>query len=170
MGLVATAYLGYKFEHTNRQRLRSGWRVKGYVYWTVDSADLPIDGWTAFLEKWHGDGYKIGLLLKNGQKIRKLVYGGVPLAPVRPQATQVADLDATHGTPANFQWRVLGSKRERKQREIVSPNVIRFPIELTLSGGEAPQMIPVASRHMKGSFANSVSGLWVIRPRRKARR
>jgi hypothetical protein len=170
MGFTATTYVGYKFQHTNRRRLRSGWLVRGDVYWTVGSDDLLIDGWTAFLKKWTGLGYKIGLLLRDDQRIRKLVYGGVTLSPVRPQGKQVADLDSTHGTPANFRWRVLGGLRPRKQFEIISANVIRFPVELTLSGGQAPQMIPVASRHRNGSFAQSMSGLWVIRPRRKARR
>jgi hypothetical protein len=170
MGFAATTYLGYKFENQHRRRVRSGWRVRGKVYWTLGLETLQEKGLTATLKEWTALGYKIGLLLKDDQKITKLVYGGVRLSPVRPQAKQVADLDYTHGTPANFKWRVLGGRRERKKYETISPNTIVFPVELTLSGGQAPQMIPVASRHIKGSFAQSMNGLWLIRRRRKARR
>jgi hypothetical protein len=126
-------------------------------------------GWKALLQDWGGQGYKIGFLLEAGQTIQKLVYGGVPLSAVRPQAAEVEDLDATHGTPVGFAWHVWSGQGDRDY-EIIQPNVIKFPVELTLSGGQAPQMIPVASRHRKGkeSFARSMGGLWVIGPRRRA--
>jgi hypothetical protein len=166
MGAAAT-YVGYKFEHVNRRQVRGGWLVRGTVYWTLAPASLQDTGWTAFLQGWSNDGYKIGFLLKERQTIRNLVYGGVSLSALRPQADEVADLDATHGTPENFRWHVWGGRGQR-QFLAIQPNIITFKVALTLSGGQAPQMIPVASRHRQGSFAQSVGGLWVIGPRRRA--
>jgi len=166
---IAADFLGYKFEHTNRQRIRGGWRIRGTVYWALGPATLQTVGWTPFLETWSDQGYKIGFLLKTDQTIKKLVYGGVSLSAARPQAAEVANFDASHGTPENFAWHVWGGQGDRDY-EIIQPNIISFQVELTLSGGEAPQMIPVASRHRKGSFDRSVGGLWVIGPRRRAAR
>jgi len=170
MGLVDTSYLGYKFEHTNRRRRSGGWVVRGTVLWTLGPDRLQEVGWKTVLQDWGGAGYKIGFLLKEGQTIETLVYGGVSLSPIRPQATEIEDLHATHGTPEGFAWHAWGGEGDRDYK-IIQPNIIKFTVALTLSGGQAPQMIPVASRHRKGSFADgSMGGLWVISPRRRAAR
>ena len=152
---VAAAFVGYKFEHINGRRVRGGWLIRGTVYWTLGLDRLQDMGWKAVLKDWGEAGYKIGFLLRGDQTIQRLVYGGVSLSAVRPQAAEVAGLDATHGTPENFKWHVWGGHGDRRY-EIIQPNVIKFSVELTLSGGRTPQMIPVASRHRKGPFAQSV--------------
>src|SRR5262245_4409882 len=163
MGFAAgTNFVGYKFEHTNRRRVRSGWLVRGSVYWTVDPDNVADQGLDALLESWDARGYKIGFLIKEDQKILRVRYGGRNLKPTRLQNQDVQSLVRTHGRPEGFKWRVLGGNDRRRPERILRPNVVIFPIEMRLSGGEAPQMIPVASRHLDGSFAQSIGGLWVL--------
>jgi len=168
---AATNFVGYKFEHTNRRRVRGGWLVRGSVYWTVDPTNVADQGLNALLQSWDARGYKIGFLIKEDQEILGVNYGGKDLRPTKRQSEDVKSLVQTHGRPHGFKWRVLGGRGYRKPENIIKPNVVIFPITMRLSGGEAPQMIPVASRHLDGSFAQSIGGLWVLghRGRRRGR-
>jgi hypothetical protein len=167
MGIAAgVTYVGYKFEHTNRQRVRGGWIVRGRVYWTVDPENAAVHGLNPLLTAWNNRGYKIGFLIKEDQEILEVNYGGQLLRPTKGLDMDIRDLIRTHGQPHGFKWRVRGGLGHREPEKILRPNVIIFPVKMRLSGGDAPQMIPVASRHLDGSFAQSVGGLWVLGHRR----
>lgn len=161
MGLVG-GYLGYMFNHVNRMPHQDGWEVKGTVYWTLAPNRVHAQGWEKIIGDWSAEGYKIGLLIRGDQTIQELVYGEVPLALVLPQDSEATTLDQTYGTPAGFKWVAWGGSGAR-QHLMIPPIVVTFSVRMKIApAGPEPQVIPVASRHLKGSFAQSMPGLWAI--------
>jgi hypothetical protein len=153
-------YLGYMFSHENRVATQDGWEVKGTVHWTLAPDRVYAQGWEKVLDEWSREGYKIGLLLRTDQTILNLIYGDVPLASVNdPDAFT---LERTYGTPAGYKWVVWGGSG-RRQCRVIEPITVTFSVLMRITPADpAPLVIPVASRHLKGSFIHSMPGLWAI--------
>jgi hypothetical protein len=161
MGLVG-GYLGYMFTQESGGVDKSGaWDVQGVVRWALapervrDAAE-----WDAVLAQWNKEGYKVGLMIRADQRVDELVYGGVRLSAL--YGDEPADLAGTYGTLAQCQWVAFGGSGTRESR-IVMPNVVTFPVRIRITaGGPGPQVVPVASRHLKGSFGKSMPGIWAL--------
>ena len=153
-------YLGYMFGHDNRVATQDGWEVKGTVYWTLAPDRVYAQGWEKVLDEWSREGYKIGLLIRTDQTILSLIYGDVPLSSAHdPEAYT---LERTYGTPAGYKW-VVWSGSGRRQYRVIEPITVTFSVVMRITPVDsAPLVIPVASRHLKGSFAHSMPGLWAI--------
>ncbi len=165
-------YLGYTFQPKpgppSRQET-TGLRVEGTVCWTlsqrVGTSEAEV---SRFLAGWDEKGYKMGLLVKTGQRVERLAYareGGGELA-LRPDAGVKAELERVLGTPAGGEWVGLVSSPGRRKYTHApeEPHIVCFEVTLTIAPAEeGPQPIPVVSRHLAGSFADSyMPGLWVI--------
>lgn len=160
MGFVG-GYLGYMFIHENRRVYQDGWDVRGTVYWTLAPDRVHLQGWEKLLDAWSGEGYKIGLLIRADQTIEELIYGDIPLT-LLPQPSEATNLEQTYGAPAGFKWVAWGGKGVRQNR-LIFPIVVTFSVRMKIApAGPEPQMIPVASRHLNGSFALSMPGVWAI--------
>lgn len=159
----APEYHGYRFMQDPGPNGGKGkdFEFCGTVTWTVDIARVYAFGHAGLVSNWNAKGYKIGLLLLEGQSIESFVYGGASLQSI-PAAT--ADLDGAFGTPQGHRW--AGWGRENGSREFgqIPPNVVTFTVQVRLAGaGPACQLIPVALRHWQGSFSESLPSLWVVR-------
>jgi hypothetical protein len=110
-------------------------------------------------------GFKMGLLIREGQQILSLV-AAAELSQEDRQVTQ--DLATVFGTPAGSIWvgRVFGKP---PVPSYPVANVAEYPLEMVLSGvSDLPQMIPAPSRYGNAaSFAQShLTALWFLqRPR-----
>lgn len=155
-------YLGYMFDEEHSTPDHDGREVRGTVLWTLAPDRISAQGWDQIVKEWSAEGYKIGLLLRTGQEILEFVYGDVPLSPVQPQDQEAQDLGRTYGVPAGYRWVAWGGSGQR-QHLIVEPITITFPVRMRLRpAGPDPQLIPVASRHLKGSFTRSMPSVWTI--------
>ena len=134
--------------------------VYGTVYWTVDVDAVNQSGLDGVVSQWNGRGYKVALLLPEGQQIEGFEYGGINLQRVEA----AADLHSVLGTPGGHQWSVWGLPRGHRQHDAFATNVVAFKVRVQLAGpAPTTQFIPVLSRHREGSFGQSMPGLWVIR-------
>jgi hypothetical protein len=148
------------FSHENRTPLQDGWEVKGTVYWALAPDRVYAQGWDKVLDEWSREGYKIGLLIRTDQTILNLVYGDVSLASTSdPEAFT---LEKTYGMPPGYKWVVWGGSGPRQYR-VIEPIVVTFSVLMKITPADPGSLvIPVASRHLKGSFAHSMPGLWAI--------
>ncbi len=160
-------YVGYMFEpRGHRRQGPNTLEVQGVVRWAVRRPDdRSID--PQFMASWDDRGYKMGLLVMTGQQVEVVQYAGFDgRAPVILDAipSAVADLDATLGTPSGYQWLAFGSRGRRSYVMVEPPNVVEFEVALRITPAQAgPQIVPVVSRHMDGTFAESyMPGLWVL--------
>ena len=155
----APEYHGYRFMQDSAANGGKGkdFELYGTVTWTVDIARVYAFGHAGLVSNWNARGYKIGLLLLEGQTIESFVYGGASLQSI-PEAT--TDLDGAYGTPRGSRW--VGWGRPNGEREFgqVPPNVVTFKVHVRLAGPAPPcQLIPVALRHWQGSFSESMPSL-----------
>ena len=158
------AYVAYAFQANSRTALAAGGaEVQGRVTWTLLSAFTP-QTIAQHMEGWDNLGYKMGLLVMKGQKVESVVYAGLT-APATLQADPsfVADLGAALGTPNGYEWQGFYGKGRRKYT-FTAPNIIDFEVTLRITApAKGPQLVPVASRHLEGSFTiGYMGGLWVI--------
>jgi hypothetical protein len=168
----APEYHGYRFMQDSATNMQdaapSGGKGKGKdfefdgtVTWAVDIARVYALGHAGLVSNWNARGYKIGLLLLEGQTIESFVYGGASLQSI-PAAT--ADLDGAFGTPPGHRWTGWGRPSGEREFGQIPPNVVTFKVHVRLAGaGPACQLIPVALRHWQGSFSESMPSLWVVR-------
>jgi len=162
MGLT-TQYLGYRFTQDPGPNAGKGKDLEffGTVSWTVDIGRVYARGLEGLVSDWNAQGYKIGLLLLEGQQIESFVYGGASLESIR-EAT--ADLDGAFGTPRGYRWAGWGRPSGDRQFGEIQPGVVTFKVHVRLAGaGPDCQLIPVVSRHWTASFSESMAGLWVVR-------
>lgn len=159
----APEYHGYRFIQDAAPNGGKGkdFEFYGTVTWTVDIGRVYALGHAGLVSNWNARGYKIGLLLLEGQTIESFVYGGVSLQSI-PEAT--ADLDGAFGTPQGHRWAGWGLPSGDREFGQIPPNVVTFKVQVRLAGaGPACQLIPVALRHWQGSFSESLPSLWVVR-------
>ena len=159
----APEYHGYRFMQDGGSGGGKGtdFEFYGTVFWTVDIGRVYAVGHTGLVSSWNANGYKIGLLLLEGQTIQSFVYGGASLQSI-PAAT--ADLDGAFGTPPGHRWAGWGRENGNREFGQIPPNVVTFKVQVRLAGpGPACQLIPVALRHWQGSFSESLPSLWVVR-------
>ncbi|MBI2527536.1 MAG: hypothetical protein HYV93_16315 [Candidatus Rokubacteria bacterium] len=161
-------YLGYLF-HPERSSTydKTGLEVQGGVCWALagpaaaTEADLQ-----SHLVTWDERGYKIGLLIKKGQRIERLAYARVGDGEVvlRPDPSLVSDLHKTLGTPAGAEWVGFVFSAGRRKYTLLERNIVRFEVTLRITPAEpGPQLVPVVSRHLDGTFEQSyMPGLWVL--------
>ena len=107
-------------------------------------------------------GFKIGLLIRDGQRISSLLASNEP--SVEDEAV-TRDLAAVFGTPAGHRWvgRVF---RKPPIPTYPTPGVAEYRLELVLTEvRELPQLISAPSRYgNEGSFGDShLTSLWVVR-------
>jgi len=114
-------------------------------------------------------GFKMGLLIRDGQQILSMVASAEP-SEEDPRVRQ--DLTTVFGTPAGSVWVGRVFKRPPVPSYPVV-DVAEYALELVLNGvSELPQMIPAPSRYGNDtSFAQShLTALWVLqRPGRYGR-
>ena len=161
MGFAAE-YHGYRFMQDGGSSGGKGQDLEFYgtVSWTVDIGRVYAVGHSGLVSTWNARGYKIGLLLPEGQTIQSFVYGGASLQNI-PAAT--ADLDGAFGTPRGYRWAGWGRENGNREFGQIPPNVVTFKVQVRLAGdGPARQLIPVVLRHWKKSFLESMPGLWVV--------
>jgi hypothetical protein len=106
-------------------------------------------------------GFKIGLLLNDGQRVEELLASGVAAAENQAIA---ADLTRVFGVRPGQHWVGLAFNSP-PPAEIVQPNVARYKLRLRLSGArQFPQLVSAPSRYgNEASFSTSyLSALWVI--------
>ncbi len=158
------AFVAYAFQANSRTALAAGGaEVQGRVTWTLLSAFTPqtiAERMTA----WDNLGYKMGLLLMKGQKVGSLAYTGLEgPAPLEPNTSFVADLGAALGAPDGYEWQAFSGKARRKYT-FTQPNIIDFEVTLRITpAAQGTQLVPVASRHLQGTFTTAyMGGLWVI--------
>ena len=84
----APEYHGYRFMQDPAPNGGKGKDLElyGTVTWTVDIARVYAFGHAGLVSNWNARGYKIGLLLLEGQTIESFVYGGASLQSI-PEAT-----------------------------------------------------------------------------------
>jgi hypothetical protein len=107
-------------------------------------------------------GFKIGLLIRNGQQITSLRAANEASTE---DAAVTADLAAVFGTPAGQRWsgRVF-AKAPTPLYPVAA--IAEYPLELVLTNArELPQLIDAPSRYgNEGSFADShLTALWAVR-------
>ena len=107
-------------------------------------------------------GFKIGLLIRDGQRITSLLAASEPSLE---DAAVTRDLDAVFGTPAGYRWvgRVFAKP---PIATYPTPGVAEYRLELVLTEARAlPQLISAPSRYgNEGSFGDShLTSLWVVR-------
>jgi hypothetical protein len=160
-------YVGYMFEpRGHRRQGPNSLEVQGVVRWTVrrpDDRSIQPE----FMAAWDDRGYKMGLLVMKGQQMETIQYAGFdgrPPVTLEPLPGAIADLEATLGTPPGYQWLAFGAKGRRNYVIVEPPNVVEFEVAIRITPAQAgAQIVPVASRHMDGTFAESyMPGLWVL--------
>ncbi len=107
-------------------------------------------------------GFKIGLLIREGQQISRLLASNEP--SVEDEAVR-RDLAAVFGTPTGHRWagRVF---RKPPVPTYPATDVAEYSLELVLTNArELPQLISAPSRYgNEGSFGEShLTSLWVVR-------
>jgi hypothetical protein len=107
-------------------------------------------------------GFKIGLLIRNGQQISRLLAANEPSVE---DAAVTRDLAAVFGTPTGHRWsgRVFGKP---PGPSYPTASVAEYGLELVLTNArELPQLISAPSRYgNEGSFGDShLTSLWVVR-------
>jgi hypothetical protein len=159
------AYVGYMFRAGARKRIGpDGLEVVGAVTWTL--AGPPARSAPEHLAAWDKRGYKMGVLVTKGQRIDYLAYarqaGGEIV--LRPDAGLVPDLDRALGTPPGYEWLGFVFSEGRRLFTLVEPNVVEFQLTVRIAPAQrSPQLVPVASRHVDGTFTEShMPGLWVL--------
>lgn len=173
---VAKMYLGYQFRPlASAPSGKRGLTVTGQVHWAL-SSEVGVDAAAVqqYLATWEERGYKMALLVRKGQRVEALAYaaeGGGQLA-LRPDARVAAAADKALGTPPGSSWVGYVSVGGRRKATLVDSHVVSFEVSLTLTPAlEGPQVVPVLSRHRKGSFADGyMPGLWVLPKGRGARK
>jgi hypothetical protein len=114
-------------------------------------------------------GFKIGLLIRDGQRIVTLLASA---EPSEEDERVTRDLANVFGTPAGSLWVGHVFKKPPIPSYPVA-DVAEYALELVLTGvTELPQMIPAPSRYgNEGSFGQShLTALWVVqRPRGDSR-
>jgi hypothetical protein len=165
MSVPRKAYVGYMFHAGAPKRIGpDGLEVVSAVTWTL--AGPPTRSAHEHLAAWDRRGYKMGILVTKGQRIDYLAYarqeGGEIL--LRPDAGLVPDLDRALGTPPGYEWLGFVSTEGRRRFNLVEPNVVEFGLTVRIAPAQRqPQLVPVALRHLDGSFAESyMPGLWVL--------
>ena len=85
----APEYHGYRFMQDPGPNGAKGkdFEFYGTVTWTVDIARVYAFGHAGLVSNWNAKGYKIGLLLLEGQTIESLVYGGASLQGIPADRT-----------------------------------------------------------------------------------
>ena len=158
-------YVGYMFRAGSRKRYgAAGLEVQASVTWTLtDPATRAV---REYMATWDERGYKIGLLVAHGQRIDRLAYarqGGGEI-DLQLDATLIPDLARTFGTPAGSEWVGFVSTKERREYVLIEPNVVEFQVTLRITPGQrGPQLVPIASRHLDGTFEQAyMPGLWVL--------
>lgn len=158
-------YVGYMFRAGPRKRFGpDGLEVVGPVTWTLAGPTARTT--QEYLDAWDKRGYKMGVLVTKGQRIDYIAYarqGGGELV-LRPDAGLVPDLDRALGTPSGYEWLGFVSSEGRRSFVLVEPNVVEFQLTFRIAPAQPrPQLVPVASRHLDGTFAESyMPGLWVL--------
>lgn len=161
MGFIG-GYYGYMFEEQDSKADHDAREIRGTVYWTLSTRRFESRNWQQINTEWSAEGYKIGLLLRTEQTILEFVYGGVALSLIQPQNNESAELARVYGLPTGYKWVVWGGSGPREYH-LEGAITITFPVRVRLTpASTGPQMIPVASRHLKGSFVQSMPGLWAI--------
>ena len=158
------AFVAYAFQANQRTALASGGaEVQGRVTWTLLSAFTP-QTIAEHMTAWDNLGYKMGLLVMKGQKVDSVVYAGLT-EPAMLQVDQsfAPDLGAALGTPDGYEWQGFSGKGRRKYT-FTAPNIIDFDVTLRITpAAKGTQLVPVASRHLTGTFTTAyMGGLWVI--------
>jgi hypothetical protein len=156
-------YIGYMF--TPRRHRRTGpnvLEVEGTVTWTIRRPEQEI---AQFMAAWDAKGYKMGLLVLQSQNIESIAYQGFDRSPVelQPDPSAIPDLESTLGTPPGYKWLAFYSTG-RRAFTMLEPNVVQFTVGVRISPAQSgPQTVPVASRHLDGTYADSyMPGLWVL--------
>ena len=107
-------------------------------------------------------GFKIGLLIRDGQRISSLLASTEPSAE---DAAVTRDLIEVFGMPVGYRW--AGRVFTRPPiPDYPKPDVAEYRLEMVLTDArELPQMIPSAYRYgNEASFAESyLTSLWVVR-------
>jgi hypothetical protein len=107
-------------------------------------------------------GFKIGLLIRDGQQITSLVASNEPSVE---DAAVTRDLIRVFGMEAGSRW--VGRVFSRPPVPTYPrPDVAEYTLEMVLTEArELPQLIPAAYRYgNEASFAQSyLSSLWVVR-------
>ncbi len=120
------------------------------------------------LERWDAElGYKMGLLIRTGQRVERLSYRGQDRdqIPLRGDPTVTADLNASLAPVSGAQWvGFVSTSSARRRYHLVPPNVVCFEVEIAISGAETGvQFVPVVFRHLEGSFGTSfLPGVWAL--------
>ena len=117
MGLAAE-YHGYRFMQDGGSSGGKGtdFEFYGTVSWTVDIGRVYAVGHAGLVSSWNANGYKIGLLLLEGQTIQSFVYGG----------TQSSEHPRRDRRPRRRLWHAarlsLGGMGPRKRKPGVRPD------------------------------------------------
>ena len=148
-------YVGYMFRAGSRKRYgAAGLEVQASVTWTLtDPACRSVRG---YMGTWDEGGYKsgpwwvgwrvgeLGVLVGGGGG------GGAGAVPA--------------GCGAGSEWVGFVSTKERREYALIEPNVVEFQVTLRITPGQrGPQLVPIASRHLDGTFEQAyMPGLWVL--------
>jgi hypothetical protein len=166
--VAAKIYMAYQFRALRSARDAEGrLTVRGTVYWALSRKRLGnVAEVKRHLGNWEKRGYKIALLIRKGQRVERLAYaaeGGGDLE-LKPDAKVAASAHKALGTPSGSRWVGFVSAGGRRKSTLVDPNVVAFDVSLTVARtARTAQIMPVISRHLEGSFADSyMPGLWVL--------
>jgi hypothetical protein len=166
--ILEKLYAGYMFRATRVRKVGArGLRVEGTVCWTL--AGKGASQIRAYLPTWDARGYKIGLLVRKGQRITRLAYAAPGGGEVRlahdPGLTD--ELGRALGGEPGRRWLGFFATGARRKATLVAPNIVCFDVTLEISpAGARPQLVPVAARHLRGTFSDSyMPALWVLPPR-----
>jgi hypothetical protein len=165
----AKIYLGYLFRADAVTRYeKSGLRVEGTICWTLsEAAGKNANEFLDYLTQWDQKGYKTAFLIKKGQRIDQVAYarsGGGELLVLSPDDRVTDEVERVLGTPPGYVWAGFVSSEGRRKFTFIEPNVVCFEVTLRIAPAETePQLIPMVSRHLEGSFENAyMPGLWVL--------
>ena len=161
-------YLGYLFRADAQARYeKSGLKVDGTICWTLsEAAGTNESELLDYLTKWDQRGYKTAFLIKKGQRIDQVAYaraGGGDLV-LSPDDRVTGEVERAIGTPPGYVWAGFVSSEGRRKFTFLERNVVCFEVTIRIAPAESePQLIPVVSRYLDGSFEKSyMPGLWVL--------
>ena len=159
----APEYHGYRFIQDPAPNGGKGkdFEFYGTVTWTVDIGRVYALGHAGLVSNWNARGYKIGLLLLEGQTIESFcVRRGQ--SSEHPRSDRRPRRRLRHAARPSLGR--MGPPNGDREFGQIPPNVVTFKVQVRLAGaGPACQLIPVALRHWQGSFSESLPSLWVVR-------